>query len=1049
MLGARGSLMTLSTRMKPMPRRTSRWLITMLAVPAALLSPQQNSGSRGHDDALFWALQWRNIGPNRGGRSIAAAGSPGRKNEYYFGATGGGLWKTSDGGTTWRPVTDGEIQSSSVGALAVASSNPDVIYIGMGEAELRGNVMQGDGIYRSTDGGAKWSHLGLERTHAISRVRVDPTNPDVVYVAALGHPYAPNEDRGVFRSTDGGTSWKKVLYRGDRAGAVDLAMDPKDPRVLYATLWEVYRRPWILWSGGAASGLFKSTDGGETWTELTHNPGLPQGVLGKITVAVSGADSRRVWANVEAVDGGLYRSDDAGATWQLVNASRDLWQRAFYFMRLTTDPKDRETVYVLNFNLEKSSNGGKSFHPLISPHSDHHDLWIDPDDPNRMIEANDGGATVSVNGGRSWTRQDYPTAQMYRVTTTDEVPYHVCGAQQDNSTACVASDGGNLTPPDAQLGDWYYAIGGGESADIATKPGAPDIFFAGSTNTLTRYNRRTGQARDVQPSPRIVMGEAASAMPERWNWTYPLAISRANPKALYAGSQHLWKSTDDGRSWRRISPDLTRADPATMGNSGGPIILDQDGPEIYATIFAIAPSRLDSNTVWVGSDDGLVHITRNGGGSWKDITPPGMPVNSRVSRIDASPHRPGSAFVAVERHEMDDRAPYVWRTDDFGATWTKIVNGLGADDFVRVVREDRVRAGLLFAGTEHGVYVSFDNGSAWRPLSLNLPDVQVSDMVVEARDLVIATHGRSFWSLDDISPLRQMTPAMLAGTGEGVTLLRPTKAIRRVYDASIDYDIAAPVDSVRLEITDGGGRLVHAFANAPRQQGLQRLTWNLRYPGATVFPGIVLEGGDPRRGPWAPPGKYRLTLLAHAGGKVLRSTQELELSKDARLTDVSDADLQAQFVLADQIRARESAANEAVIRIRALRRQIDTRWAADSSRVTPDVRRSFGDAAAPLQTVMSSVEQELYQVRNQSPKDKIAFPIRLNDRLTGLRSNLEAGDARPPVAYERVYRELSGQLQVQLDKLDVALRRDLGRLNAVLSAAGLAPIVVPGATPAS
>lgn len=1046
-------------------------------VPAASAQPYAQSPS---DAALLAPLRWRNIGPNRGGRSITATGSAQRPLEYYFGATGGGLWKTIDGGTSWAPVTDGQLKSSSVGAVAVAESNPDVVYMGMGEAELRGNVMQGDGVYRSTDAGAHWSHIGLANTQAIARIRIDPRDPDRVYIAALGHPYAPNDERGVFRTTDGGKSWARILFRNDRAGAVDLIIDPNNPRVLYATLWEVYRRPWMLWSGGAGSGLFKSVDGGDTWTELTHNTGLPGGVLGKITVTVSGADSRRVWANVEAERGGLYRSDDAGATWALVNAGRNLWQRAFYFMRLTADPTNRDGVYVLNFLIEKSVDGGKTFTTIEAPHADHHDLWIDPRDPRRMIEANDAGAIVSVTGGATWTSTRYPTAQIYRVATTDETPYHVCGAQQDNSTICVPSDAASaMAPPGSRPGDWYYEVGGGESADIAPKPGAPDILFAGATNTLTRFDRRTGQARDVQPNPRLVMGEPASAMPERWNWTYPIAVSRVGapsasavtprvgarpgPVALYAGSQHLWKSVDDGRTWRRISPDLTRADSATMGNSGGPIMLDQDGPEIYATIFTIAPSRREARTIWTGSDDGLVYLTRDGGAHWNNITPPGLAPNSRVSRIDASPHRAGAAYVAVERQQMDDRAPYIWRTDDYGATWTKIVSGIADEDFVRVVREDRVRAGLLFAGTEHGVYVSFNNGAAWRPLSQNLPDVQVSDLVVEARDVVIATHGRSFYVLDNIEPLRQFTAEMLAGRATGTHLLKPATAVRRVYSADFDYLLDAPADSVRLDVLEPSGALVRTIAISSRgalTRGLHRASWDGRYTGATSFPGIVLEGGDPRRGPWAPPGRYRVRLTAFGiaphgtapGGTSTTSgtvtdLQDLVLVKDPRLTDVTDADLRAQFVLARAIRDEESAANEAVIRVRSIRTELVARngeaerlAATAKSTVTATMMDSLRSAAAMLDLEMSAVERQLYQVKNQSPKDKIAFPIRLNDRLTGLRANLEQGDARPTAAYQRMHLELSRELDTHLGQLDGILRRDVSRLNAALRAVGLPPI---------
>ena len=1027
-----------------------RRLRVVLALTLGAAGTQTIDAQAPGDSALFASLRWRNLGPNRGGRSIAVAGSTSRPLEYYFGATGGGLWKTVDGGTTWAPVTDGQIRSSSVGAVVVAESDPDVVYMGMGEAELRGNIMQGDGVYRSADAGKSWSHAGLEKTQSISRVRIDPANANRVYVAALGHPYAPNVDRGVFRTTDGGRTWTKILFRNDRTGAVDLAIDPNDSRVLYATLWEVYRRPWMLWSGGEGSGLFKSTDGGNSWIELTRNPGLPSGVLGKITVTVSGADSRRLWANIEASDGGLYRSDDAGSTWTRVNAGRNLWQRSFYFMRMAADPKDRETIYVLNFLLEKSTDGGKTFTTVDTPHADHHDLWIDPRDPRRMIEANDGGAIVSVNGGATWTGERYPTAQLYRVATTDDVPYHVCGAQQDNTTACVPSDGGHLAPPNATGGDWFYQVGGGESADVAPKPGAPDIFYAGSTNTLTRYDRRSGQARDVQPHPRIVMGEPASAMPERWNWTYPLAVSRLNSRVLYAGSQHVWKTTDEGRSWRRISPDLTRADPATMGNSGGPIVLDQDGPEIYATIFTIAPSRRDTSTIWTGSDDGLVHVTRNGGRTWRNVTPRDLPPNTRVSRIDASPHRPGAAYVAAERHQMDDRAPYIWTTDDYGATWARITNGIGDDDFVRVVREDRVREGLLFAGTEHGVYTSFDNGGHWRSLRRNLPDVQVSDLVVEARDVVIATHGRSFWVLDDIAPLRQVTTTMLARTERrGARLLRPVTAVRRMYPAHIDFYLGEQTDSVHLDILDSDGRLVRSLHPAARAAGMHRATWDLRYAGATVFPGIVLEGGDPRRGMWAPPGRYRVRLTARGAAGEVSDAQDLVVAKDPRLTDVTDDDLRAQFTLARQIRDRESAANEAVIRVRAIRQQVVERVGRDTLRLARGMIDRLVDAASPLLRGMREVEQEIYQVKNQSPKDKIAFPIRLNDRLTGLRANLESGDERPTAAHQRVFLELARELDTQLARLDLTLRRDLPRLNEALRAAGLAPIVVPGVVPVS
>jgi photosystem II stability/assembly factor-like uncharacterized protein len=952
--------------------------------------------ARAQDDVTR-VLQWRNIGPNRGGRSISVAGSPSRRHEYFFGATGGGVWKTTDGGTTWAPVTDGQLQSSSVGALAVAPSNPDVVYAGMGETQLRGNVMQGDGVYRSEDAGRTWTHAGLGEGQAIGRLRVDPRDPNRVYAAVLGNPFVPSDTRGVYRTLDGGRSWSRVLFRSDRAGAVDLVIDPGDPRTLYATFWEVYRTPWLLWSGGNGSGLFKSTDGGDTWEELTRRPGLPPGTLGKMTVAVSGADSRRVYANIEAADGGLHRSDDGGLTWTRVNAHRDLWQRAFYFLRVVADTRDRETVYVLSFQLEKSTDGGRTFRPVPTPHVDHHDLWIDPNDPQRMVEANDGGANVSINGGRTWTSQRYPTAQLYRVTTTADIPYHVCGAQQDNTTVCVPSGADPLAPPQARTGDWFYAVGGGESADIAVRPGAPGIFYAGATNTLTRFDRRTGNAQDVQPWPRIVMGEPASAMPERWNWTYPIATSPREPAALYVGSQHLWKSSDEGRSWRRISPDLTRADPATLGNSGGPIVFDQDGPEVYATIFTIAPSPRLAAVIWTGSDDGLIHVTRDGGRTWTNVTPGVLPPNSRVSRIDASPHDAGTAWVAVERHQMGDRAPYIWHTADYGRTWSRRASGIPDRAFVRVVREDPERAGLLFAGTEHGVFFSRDAGASWAPLSRNLPDVQVSDLVVKGNDVVIATHGRSFWVLDDISPLRDAAPR-----GQGAYFHTPAAVTRRVESAHLDYELPAAADSAWIRVESLQGTLLRRL-DVPSARGAHRVRWDLTTAGATSFPGIVLEGGDPARGVLVPPGRYRLILSAITNGAESRRERTLVVRHDARV-GATIAELQAQFALLTRIRDAESEANGAVIAIRAERERL---------------RQRHGSAADTMALVreMAAVEGELYQVRNQSPKDKIAFPIKLNDRLTGLRTIVENGDGAPTRAQVEVFRQLRGELDVLLARL--------------------------------
>ena len=989
--------------------------------------------AQGVDEELLPPMRWRDIGPDRGGRSIAVAGHKDRPFEYYFGATGGGLWKTTDGGASWAPVTDGKITSASVGAVAVAESDPDIVYLGMGETQFRGNVLQGDGVYRSNDGGRTWTHLGLAETQAIGRVRIHPTNPDRVFVAALGHSFGSHQDRGVYRTVDGGHTWERVLFVDERTGALDLIIDPSDPNVLYATTWEVYRKPWKLWSGGPGSGLFKSTDGGDTWALLSRNPGFPEGVLGKVTVTVSGADSRRVYANVEAEDGGLYRSDDGGSTWTLINNNRDLWQRAFYFLRVVADAVDRNTVYVLSFTLLKSTDGGATFQELRATHADHHDLWSDPTNPMRMIEGNDGGGVVSVNGGRSWTQMRYPTAQIYRLATTNEFPYHVCGAQQDNTTVCVSSERGHLRNPSSPSGEWMYSVGGGESGYIAPHPTDPDIFYAGATNALTRYDRTTGLGRDIQPWPRIVMGEPARDMPERWNWTYPIAVSLIDPDVLYVGSQHLWRSGDEGATWERISPDLTRAEPETLEDTGGPIVFDQDGPEVYGTLYYIAPSPHDRAVVWAGSDDGLVHVTRDGGAHWDVVTPPTLPAHSRIMTIELSPHAAGVAYVAAMRYEMDDRAPYLFKTDDFGDTWKRITFGIPPDEFVRVVREDVARRGLLFAGTERGVYMSLDDGANWQSLSLNLPVTPVTGLSVEDRDLVISTHGRSFWVLDDIQTLRQIDAEAVNAE---VHLYRPADGIRRPVPTVIDFYLRNDARAVTVEILDAQGNHVRTLADGARMRaGTHRISWDLRYDGAISFSGIVLEGGDPTRGPWAPPGAYQVRL----GVDDAEYREYFAVHRDPRLSDVTDADLRAQFELAWQIKEQEHAANSSVLLVRDLRGQAVERLLRSDDSALQEIASAFVDS-------IDVIERALYQVRNQSPKDKIAFPIKLNDRLTGLRTHLELGDAAPTDAFQNVYEELSAELYEHLRALERALSEDLPKLNSELERVGLEPIELPTVT---
>jgi photosystem II stability/assembly factor-like uncharacterized protein len=698
------------------------------------------------------ALQWREVGPYRGGRSAAVEGINSQPKTYYFGATGGGVWKTTDGGETWKNVSDGFF-GGSIGAVAVSQWDPNVVYVGGGEKTVRGNVSHGDGMYKSTDAGKTWTHIGLKDSRHIPRIRVHPRNPDLVYAAVLGHLFGPSNERGVYRTKDGGRSWERVLFANDNAGAIDLILDPTNPRILYASTWRVRRTPYSLESGGEGSALWKSTDGGDTWKNISRNEGLPKGSLGIIGVSVSPSNPQNVYAIIEAEDGGVYRSRDGGETWAKTNDSRDLRQRAWYYTRIYADPKDEDTVYVLNVRFHKSKDGGKSFTTIATPHSDNHDLWIAPDDPLRMIEANDGGANVTTDGGRSWTGQDnQPTAQFYRVSTDNAFPYRLLAGQQDNSAVRIRH---RSTGRGIGFRDWEETAGG-ESGHIAAKPDNPDIVFGGSYGGyLTMVNHATDEFRDVNPWPDNPMGHGAEGAAERFQWNFPILFSPHDANTMYAASQHLWRSTNGGSSFERISGDLTRNDRSKMGPSGGPITKDNTSVEYYGTIFAVAESALEKGLIWTGSDDGLVHLSRDNGKTWSNVTPKDAPQWIMWNSIDPSPFDKGTVYLAGTMYKSDDFRPYLYKSTDYGSTWTKIVNGIASDHFTRVVRSDKRRKGLLFAGTERGMYVSYDDGASWSTLQLNLPVVPITDLAVRDDDLIAATQGRSFWILDDITPLQQ------------------------------------------------------------------------------------------------------------------------------------------------------------------------------------------------------------------------------------------------------------------------------------------------------
>jgi photosystem II stability/assembly factor-like uncharacterized protein len=710
------------------------------------------------DKGPWKGLSYRLVGPFRGGRVLAVSGVVGQDNTYYFGGVAGGVWKTTDGGLNWRPVFDKQKDASpSIGALAVSESDPNVIYVGTGEACIRGNIVGGNGVYKSIDAGKTWKFVGLGDTRAIGRLIVNPKNPDIAFVAALGHPFGDNEERGVFRTRDGGKTWEKVLYKDAKTGAIDITFDPSNSNILFATLWQARRTPWSLDSGGPGSGLYRSGDGGTTWKEIKAH-GLPETVLGRIGVTVSGANPNRIWAVVEAEKGGIYRSDDGGENWQLLTDDHRFRQRAWYYSHIFADPKSADTVYILNTGVYRSNDGGKTFSVLRVPHGDNHGLWIDPTNPKRLINGNDGGATISTDGAQSWTSvYNQPTAQFYHVTTDNRFPYYIYGAQQDNSTVGIAS-----ASPDGKIDrpDWYD-VGGGESGYIAPDPSDPQIVYAGSYGgDITRYDHRTGETQAVNPWPINPIGWAAADLKHRFQWTEPIVFSPHDPKTLYFAGEVLFKTIDAGMSWSIISPDLTRNDRQKQQASGGPITKDNTGVEVYDTIFSIVESPAQRDLIWVGTDDGLVHMTRDGGQHWENVTPKVMPEWGTVSMIEASSKDAGTVYIAVERHKMDDFAPYVFKTTDFGKTWTKLVNGIPANAYVHAVRVDPAHPSLLFAGTESGVFVSFNDGDQWQPLQLNLPVSPVNDLVVKNSDLIVATHGRSFWVLDNITPLEQYTDSV-------------------------------------------------------------------------------------------------------------------------------------------------------------------------------------------------------------------------------------------------------------------------------------------------
>lgn len=1029
--------------------------LSLLSLLCLISCPDTITAQTDYDESLYNALEYRSIGPYRGGRSAAVTGVPGQPMTYYFGGTGGGVWKSKDGGQSWQNTSDGYF-GGSIGAVAVSAWDPNVIYAGGGEKTVRGNVSHGYGMWRSTDAGKTWTDIGLKDSRHISRLRIHPRNPDLVYAAVMGHLFGPNEQRGVYRSKDGGSTWERVHFVSNEVGAVDIAMDPTNPRILFASMWRILRTPYSLESGGEGSGIWKSTDGGDTWTEITKNNGLPEGIVGINCVTISPVNPERIWAIIEAEDGGVFRSEDGGETWSQVNDDRNLRQRAWYYTRIYADTQNEDAVYVLNVGFWKSKDGGKTYERIRTPHGDHHDLWIDPGNSNRMIIGDDGGAQVSFDGGDGWsTYHNQPTAQFYRVTTDNHFPYRIYGAQQDNSTVRILhrSNAGAITERH------WEPTAGGESGHIAPNPEDPDIVYGGSYGGfLTRINHRTDESRSINVWPDNPMGHGAADLKYRFQWNYPIFFSPHDSKELYTTAQHFFKTTDEGQSWEQISPDLTRDDKTTMGSSGGPITKDNTSIEYYGTIFAALESPHEPGVLWAGTDDGLVHVSRNGGTEWKNVTPPSriLPEWTMINSMEAHPTEPGGLYLAATGYKRDDFRPYLFRTRNYGQSWERIVKGIPEDHFTRVIRADPGREGLLYAGTESGMYISFDDGQSWKSFQLNLPYVPITDLTIKENDLIVATQGRSFWLIDDITPLHilsdgiassdmhlfnpRSTYRMTAGGGFGTPSNAgqnpPNGVMLRYY-----LKEAPDTSSVSIRILEEDGTLIRSYTaedgNASEQvligQGMNQFVWNMRYPNAEGFQGLIMWGGS-LTGPRAVPGKYQARLVVgHDSTSV-----DFSIMKDRRSSATQD-DLQAQFDYLMEIREKLTETHESIKQIREIRTQVNEILTRVKDRQDAEEVKTTGK---DMLDKFSTVEKALYQTRNRSGQDPLNYPIRLNNKLAAVASVAARGDFKPTAQSIEVKDELTININIELKTHNSLMNNELPAFNKLVRDLAIPAVVI-------
>lgn len=1007
-----------------------------------------------YDSAYYNGLEWRSIGPYRGGRSAAVTGVPGKPNLFYFGAAGGGVWRTTDGGSNWQNISDGYF-GGSIGSVAVSKWDPNVLYVGGGEKTVRGNMSSGSGMWKSTDAGKTWQHMGLKESRHISRIAIHPKNPDLVYAAVMGDVYKPTQQRGVYRSKDGGRSWEQVLFVNTEAGAVDLIMDPNNSRNLYATTWNIQRTPYSLISGGEGSALWKSTDGGDSWQNISSNKGLPGGTWGISGITVSPANSNRLYAIIENEKGGVFRSDDAGDTWTRTNDERSLRQRAWYYTRIYADPKEEDKVYVLNVNYHVSKDGGKNFTSHAAPHGDHHDLWIAPEDPQRMIIGDDGGAQVSFDGGDNWsTYHNQPTAQFYRVTTDNHFPYRIYGAQQDNSTVRINHRSGGYGIGEK---DWEETAGG-ESAHIAVDPENNDIVYGGSYGGyLSRVDHSSGQVRLINVWPDNPMGYGAKDLKYRFQWNFPVFFSPHNPDKLYAASNHLHVTTDEGESWEEISPDLTRDDTTKMGPSGGPITKDNTSVEYYGTIFAAAESPYEEGLLWTGSDDGLIHVSRDGGKNWQNVTPENMPEWVMINSVEPHPFKKGGLYVAGTRYKLGDFEPYLYKTEDYGKSWTKITKGIPAEHFTRVVRADPAREGLLYAGTENGMYISFDDGANWQPFQLNLPIVPITDLAIKNNNLIAATQGRSFWLIDDLSPLHQLKSEV---TTADFYLYEPLDAYRMAGRQSkrarnmgqnhpggvlfYTHFKEKPDSSqlVRFEVLEEDGTLIKQWSSQAEtedekleiEKGMQRLRWDMQYPDAEKFEGLILWGGG-TSGPEAVPGTYKARL------SVGDQQQEVDFTilKDPR-SAASQEDMEAQFRFIQEVQAKLSETHKAIKDMREARSQMQLVQQRAKGTAEGEVISQMADS---INQQISHIEEALYQTKNRSGQDPLNFPIRLNNKLANLASQASVGYYRPTQQLYAFKEEVTGKIDEQLSQWQQIKEREIPAFNRLVKESAVDAVRLP------